>query len=199
MEMDRNQLMKGVVLDPAGNLKLQVPSDGMSAIISGDLAAGQAFLRENLQEVLRDSGICYGLLPAPEMHGDSMVIARGKPPEKGQDGRIVILAKSWLRKQELEREDEACRDPKNLYSILNVSRGEMIAKKIPPTPGRPGKNVFGEDIPAEPGEWVALKPGEGVEIIEGTKLMSSRDGCLIIDDEGRFSVYDEWVIQGDVD
>ncbi len=199
MEMDRNSLIKGVILDPAGNLKLQVSGDGMSAFISGDLKAGQEFLKDNIRQILQDAGICHGILPSPRLNGSTLIVAEGEPPKKGRDGKIVTLAKSWLRKREIEQEDEARRDPKNLYSILNVSSGEIIAKKIPPTVGDPGRNVFGEEIPGEPGEWVALKPGEGVEIIEGTKLISSRDGCLIVDSEGRYSVYDEWRIEGDVD
>ena len=149
-----------------------------------------------LKDILKDSGISFGVLNPYELKGTKLVVAQGIEPENGLDGKIKIVARSFV---ENHKEEEDTQDPKNLGLIQNVSKGEIIAKKIPPTPGKPGKDIFGNVIEPKPGEWVSFKPGNLVEIVNGDTLVASRSGALKIEDNGTISVVTEWTIEGDVD
>ncbi len=147
------------------------------------------------RDVIKESGISFGILNPYQLNGDKLIIAKGIEPEPGVDGKIEIVTKSFIEK----KADGLIKDPKNLGTIHNVSKGEIIARKIPPTPGKPGKDIFGNVIEPKPGEWVPFKPGNLVEIVNGDTLVASRSGALSLEDDGTISVSTQWTIKGDVD
>ena len=84
--------------------------------------------------------------------------------------------------------------------IHNVKKGDLLAEKIPLTPGTEGKNIFGEIIPAIPGKDERLAPGTNVVISDnGLALTSEMDGMVIISDGNKISVLKSHEIPGDID
>ncbi len=199
MAPDRDALCSGVPFGPGGGLTLMVTSDGLEAIVTGDIDGNSAFIKKDMRTALKEMGIVYGILPEPEQRGTELIVARGTGPQKGEDAKIIITARSWREKENSLKQEEENRDLRNIYSILNVSAGELIARRVPPEKGRDGLDLFGEEIPGITGEWISMKPGIGVELAGPHRMVAVRDGCLIIDEEGVFHVHNTWTIEGDID
>ncbi len=187
---------KGIpILDKVATLK--VSRDNLMVFVQG---AVQEFFDEILEKVpavIKELGIVYGIKDVPELKNNILIIAEGKAPRKGKDGRIELVASS-LVEQKLDPDTNSI-DFKNLNIIKNVSKGEVIAKRIPPTKGEPGIDVFGKEVPAQPGEWKPFKPGERVEIVGENTLIATDYGAILIEDDGTISVKTHWTINGDVD
>ncbi|NDY42008.1 DUF342 domain-containing protein [Dissulfurirhabdus thermomarina] len=206
--MTPEELTNGVfVLD--GALKLKVSKDRMEAVASPVEGELTPELERVLPQVLDEAGIVHGRLPVPERTRDGWVVARGTPPEKGEDGTIEYLVRLpdgrpvMRPPEEGEGDPDAGPlyvDPNMLNLVVNVREGETIARKVPPTPGVPGQDVFGGEIPAKPGQYAAFKPGAGVEISQdGMTMVAALSGKIELEGEGKISVRDEWTLEGDVD
>jgi uncharacterized protein (DUF342 family) len=207
LAMTRDQLFTGcAVLD--GRAKLRVSRDRLEAVIvpsEGDL---NREIVQALPGLLDEAGIVEGRLPYPEPASEGWVMARGVAPEDGEDGRIEFAVEIPGRRGNSEEApgegDEAADplyvDPHFLGNVVNVHEGEVLARKLAPTQGVPGTDVFGAPIEPRPGDTVAFKPGIGVAISkDGTELISTLDGKLDFEDGEKVSVHDEWTINGSVD
>ncbi len=207
--MDKNKFYKGMAI-LGGNALLKLSKDDMEIFlepVAGDI---DSLNLEGLRDILKDLDIDFGPYLSPQRDGNRLVLARGTAPIPGIDGRIEI-AVGLPRPPPSDEDDDSVdrlgnqsddslfKDPKALRTVLCVRKGTVVAKKIPPTPGTPGKNVFNEEIPAVPGEWPVFRPGEGVEVIDRDSLVANRDGKLHLEDGGLISVLDTWTIEGPLD
>jgi uncharacterized protein (DUF342 family) len=208
--MERQELFNGIeIMD--GMADLHVVDDGLEAVVRLESMNISDDVFAALPGVLKDVGIIYGILPRPALQSDgSYLVARGRVPVPGQDGRIElevnlkghedIFSSELLDRLERQKKENATHDLKDLRLVTNVKQGDVIARKIPPTRGVNGKNIFGEEMPAPGGKWVAFKPGCGVEITEhDSVLAASVDGKVDMEADGTISVQDEWVLDGSVD
>lgn len=208
--MDRDQLFKGIdILE--GLAELYVINDGIEAVIKPESNTISDELIEQIPGVLDEAGIVFGVLSRPELKPDgSYSVAKGMEPVAGKDGRIELEVavkgheeefSDELKQKTAERETASdTHDMRELNLLTNVKKGDVIARKISPARGVNGKNVFGEEIPAEGGKWVAFNPGAGVEIVHhDMTLVASLSGKVDISPEGRMSVLEEWLIDGSVD
>lgn len=180
----KEELFKGLeVLN--GTAILKVSSDSMEAVLSptkpgGALKASKA----DLQQLLDAAGITHGILGYPHRKGTSWVIARGTPPQRGEDAQIVF-------------ETDIPTDSKD-RRILCCAKEQVLARKLPPGQGVPGFNIFGEEIPAIPGKWVVFKAGEGTEVVDDDMtLRASRAGKLEIKN-GKVCVIENYIFSGDL-
>lgn len=79
--------------------------------------------------------------------------------------------------------------------------GDVVAVKLPPVPGRPGRTVVGTPIgpPPEPPRDVALRAGLGTELVyDGLRVVATVDGnpaCV----DGVVTVRPELKIPGDIE
>lgn len=103
-----------------------------------------------------------------------MVIAKGLPARNGKDSRIKSLAPSpfELILKPATREDGTA-DMRDLGGIFTVDENQEVAKRVPPTNGRHGYDVTGNQIKALPGELKPIKLGENT-------VISPNDENLII-------------------
>jgi len=192
--MGRQKFYLGIKLGDT-DCVFKISKDHLLAWVEGVNRENIVKVSELTRDIIKESGISFGVLNPYEIRGDKLIIAQGIEPEPGMNGKIDIVARSYIEKQE----DGPIKDPKNLGIIHNVSKGEIIAKKIPPTPGKPGKDIFGNVIEPKPGEWVSFKPGNLVEIVNGDTMVASSSGALCLEDDGTISVSTQWTIKGDVD
>ncbi len=196
--MDR-KLYAGIPIDDSGAV-FKVSKDHMLAFVEGVNKENLILVWEKLKPILNKYGISFGVLNSPELEKGVLIVARGKKPKDGVDGRIEIVASSYLDNKESKKEKEdGEQDPRNLCLINNVTKGEIIAKRIHPTPGEPGQDVFGNSIPPKPGNWVPFKLGNLVELIDEDTMTAADSGALLIKHDGTISIATEWTIDGNVD
>jgi uncharacterized protein (DUF342 family) len=107
-----------------------------------------------------------------------VLIAEGKKPINGEDGKIIFEIDVERAATPKILEDGSV-DYKNLDLFKNVKKGQIIARKINPTEGQPGINVFGQKVDALGGKDVRLPLGKNTYIDED-KLVAAVDGHIVV-------------------
>lgn len=184
------------------NIEVKTDSNNLRAfvIFHGDV---QGLTADDLRRALNNFGIKFGILedrfeeilknPTPEI---PHIIAVGVPPEDGTDAVLKVNVSDAPKVLKVEDDEKV--DFHEFQTINIVKAGQVIAEKIPATPGKKGKDVFGNDIEPKPGRDIKLLVGENVEIVDDTKVVATTDGLLEYKD-GKFSVKKFLKIKGDVD
>ncbi len=211
MASPKEILTKGIKIEALDDMAvLKCSADGMELVLvpeerdyiidPGKLDAG--FLEAN--------GIKHGILSTPIFQEDgSVLIAKGTPAQDGQDSIIEYRISLPGSSEEVTSQDEAeknkekkefYKDPLKNNNFINVQKDQTIAVKTPPTPGVPGQDIFGEPVQAKEGQWIPFKIGEGVEVsTDDMSLKSVVNGIVILDQDGRINVKEEWTLDGSVD
>ncbi|PLV59435.1 DUF342 domain-containing protein [Thermotoga sp. KOL6] len=178
-------------------VEISVSEDRMQAyVILRKERPDEPFLsKEELLNVLYSAGIRYGIkeevideLSTSPVFNTPVLIAKGTPPIDGEDGRIELLKKP--------NEEETFQGSKkvDLREIpakqrLIVRRGETIARIVPPTPGKEGKDVFGNSVKPKPGKLPEYHLGYNVTV-KDNEIIATRSGILAIESNGTIHVYD---------
>jgi len=123
------------------------------------------------------------------------VLVEGKAPTKGKD-RSLVCAVAFLPDaqardyvttvkgaQALSRYvDSLAEFPlEDTSRVAVVKKGQDIARFGPPSPGQPGVDVYGEPLPAAPGNDPALRLFENIRLSQES-LESEDDGILLVGD-----------------
>ncbi|WP_420873338.1 DUF342 domain-containing protein [Paenibacillus silvae] len=165
---------------------------------------------EELEQFVESKGIKYGLarealllfVSNPSAYiKDKCKIAEGIPPVHGTDGYIhVLIGKDEDQEQRpLEAEDGSV-DYKELIRLDNVRTGQIIAERIAPVDGMPGKAVTGEEIPFRPGKEARFKVGKNVVVNpEGSAMYAALDGLVSRTEGNKLNVFPVYEVNGDVD
>ncbi|PLT46173.1 FapA family protein [Paenibacillus sp. FSL W8-1187] len=190
-------------------LSVNVAPDQMTALLQfircdDDFACTAA----ELEQFLRASGITYGiqydLLHAisndPASYSlQQTPIAHGLPPKTGKDGRIAYVVEMNADQRPEESEDGKV-DFKETSKILNVQKGQLIARKLPATEGEPGKTVTGIAVPGRKGKEARLKAGKNVVCnADRTLVYAAIDGLFTITGGDSINVFPVYEVNGDVD
>ena len=129
----------------------------------------------------------------------SAVIAEGVPPKGGKDGQTQYHFDTNRERTVRDQGRPARVDHRELNLIQNVNEGETLATATQPEPGTPGRNVFGDEIPAPPGKPAKLRIGRGVRIEDdGLKAVAAQDGMVTFGG-GKMAVLSIYRVNGDVD
>ncbi|WDP91821.1 MAG: DUF342 domain-containing protein [Desulfobacter sp.] len=132
----------------------------------------------DLKRWISSVGIVWGICPDSDIQkfltrntvGDEIVIAAGQPPEPGSDGTLEFYFDTANPPGDREGESGA---------RSFVKKGEPIARRIPASPGKPGKDVSGFTVAApEPLEPV-LNCGAGV-IRDNDLYFADVDGSPVL-------------------
>jgi uncharacterized protein (DUF342 family) len=135
-------------------------------------------------EKIRTCGIVFGIdheaiKKAYDSPGITVVCARGQQPIHGTNAQIkyhvTIAGKS--RPQEME---DGSVDFKNLNLFTTVQEGDVLAEKIPATPGTPGMDVLGITVIAKPGKDMVLPVGKNVMVIDTNTIVADIAGQFLI-------------------
>ncbi|UKL12974.1 DUF342 domain-containing protein [Dissulfurimicrobium hydrothermale] len=186
--MKKEELDKGVIL--YGTAVLKVSKNGMEAALSPIEQDIDPDCLHDLPEILKQYEIIYGIQRPPQFENGRWVVARGNPPVDGEDGGLEFMPRF-----------EGLKEPEsNSHKrFVNVSKDDIIAKIIPPTPGIPGKDIFGHEIPPKPGKPAQFKLGQGAAVSsDEIAIIASRSGKAEIKN-GEITVLDEYIINGDLD
>ncbi|MCM3710938.1 DUF342 domain-containing protein [Sporosarcina luteola] len=150
---------------------------------------------------LQDCGVVFGVidLAVDDLYpGIAIEAAVGREPEKGEDAKITYIEKP--EKKPVIREDGLA-DYYEMNFVTHVEEGDWLGDKIPPTDGKPGKDIFGNIVAAMRGSDVNLRYDRKsvVEVEEQKKfvLRALFGGALeFVDDI--VSVGKHLIINGDV-
>ncbi|MBX9972432.1 DUF342 domain-containing protein [Cytobacillus firmus] len=132
---------------------------------------------ENLYKLLADEKITLGvseeiiqrICKDPFSVEYPILLAKGIPAENGCDAYLLNEVTS---DQQTRRKGFNFRD---VLHIPSVKQGQLLASVIPSTPGAPGKDIFGQSVPAKNGKSLRVKAGKNV-FVNGDKYYSLLDG-----------------------
>jgi len=183
-------------------IKLEISRDKMSASVSFEVNENSKnpTVKMVLEEIQK-KGITFGIeqdkIEEALLHlGDSTVVVEGILPQNGTD---AIIKKTFdLANKGRPVENSAGRvDYKNLNLVVIVSAGDVLAERIPHTPGTPGTNIFGDAVAARSGKPQPLPNGKNTKI-EGETVVAAMDG-QVVESGKKITVDPVLVIKGDVD
>lgn len=98
-------------------------------------------------------------------HSVCDMIAKGLPPRKGKNSRVKTIVNDASTREFTPQSLTRHRvDMRNLGQIVAVKENEVIAKILPPKPGRNGYDVYGRELMAQVGEHVTPKLGNNTAI-----------------------------------
>lgn len=184
---------------------LNPPKDAeVRVIVSGDLLTATLYARKGVGDgrklaladvsaAIRESGVkgfnvealkkdIVGFYQGSMIELPDYALARGSPPEPGEDGKIEWLT-GFLLKEEAEKvkaasslHEAALADLPSLKdfplskveSVASVDAGREILRIVAPKPGKPGKDVRGASIPGLPGREPEIRLFEGLKRDKGT-------------------------------
>ena len=158
------------VTNMPGQFEIVIQEDKMGAVIetiTPPAGNGRPVTVEDIEQALKDLGITFGInkdviknvvsevveTAAPRTN---IQIAAGEPAKTGTGGRIDVKL----------GQDAANKDPK---ANMIVKPGQIIAVKISPEKGTPGRNIFNEEVPSSRGKEVDFVPGDNVTVSEDGK------------------------------
>ncbi|MGE5604691.1 MAG: FapA family protein, partial [Bacteroidota bacterium] len=127
-----------------------------------------------------------------------VLIAKGKAPVNGADAEINYLFETGVFRKAFTEDEFGRVDYRQVQNLQNVTVGQKIAEKIPPTPGEPGMNVRGEEVKANPGRDKQIKLGKNVAWTEDNlAIVSTINGEPSLANN-KISVHEVHEIKGDV-
>ncbi len=158
-------------INSPGEFEIDTRDDRLAAVlrtITPPSGTGKPVTVEDIEKSLSEMGIVFGIdkeiisatvreVKETGKTRKNIIIAKGNPPEKGK--KAIIELKTGR--------DALNKDPK---ASVMVKPGQVVAVKIPATPGNPGKDIFGEELPPIPGEDVEYLPGENVFIKDNSYI-----------------------------
>jgi uncharacterized protein (DUF342 family) len=136
-----------------------------------------------------------------------MEVAFGMPVKDGVDASLEFLYKketeaaaSEATPEGLPEDDEGRIDYRAVHQIDNVTKGTVLARKIPAQPGIPGKTVRGETIEPKVGKDIEVIASKGVIVSpeNPSEWIADSEGQVIVKDN-KISVLALYEIPGDVD
>lgn len=161
-----------------------------------------------LEEAIKRERIVFGIKESlfeeiedgKHAKSQKILVARQKPPSKGNDGYIEYLI-SDESEVKINVEDQSV-DFYETGLIKTLEEGTKLIKIYPPTKGEDGKNIFGEELEGLLGKEVRAKQfvGEGTGVDNKYEyIVALRDGIYKKSSSGVVSIVDEIVINGDLD
>jgi uncharacterized protein len=84
--------------------------------------------------------------------------------------------------------------------FVGVTKGQIIATRVPPTDGTPGINVLGDEVPQLPGKILPITVSDDAEYDEESGVIRAiRSGILSLVNENSIKVCAKQVIPGNID
>ncbi len=151
---------------------------------------------EEIKKELKEEGL-IGVLSQPEVEVDKIIVARGTFPKEGSPEKIELFEK-FLSCDYLK--NNFSQDLREVPKIICVNKGEAVGKWIPPVPGIPGVNVWGELVESSKQVSSELyQLGDNLYIEEGSNLIKAKESGVFFCDKNKIEILPEFTIKGDVD
>jgi uncharacterized protein (DUF342 family) len=192
---------------PIPSFDLVVSEDRLKAFLRIEGEGKENATVENIKKFLKEKRILQGLVEDPSLEEflkssaffkDPCLVAQGTPPEPGKDAQVTYhFDKDPLRIGIIKAGGGI--DFRDKGEIPQVKEGALLGEKVPLVKGKPGKDVFGQNLAAEPPKDIPLLPGPGTKASEDRlKIYAQRNGRPTVSSDGKLSVINELKIPGDV-
>jgi uncharacterized protein (DUF342 family) len=171
--------------DQNGRCRIQVSTNNMEAylLIDPPLGEGNWPTKEDALMAIQAEGIAFGLDESGidkaivQRSAKGTLIASGKAPINGKEAEVNFFFETGVFRKACLEDEYGKVDFRQVQTIQNVTPGQIIVEKILATPGQPGMDVRGREIPAVPGKDKMVKLGKNVEWnADGTKVMAINGG-----------------------
>jgi len=189
---------------------IRVTPDRMQAfLLLKPLPPGQSLPdQESFEQIFVEEGICYGRMPhavrqcltrvSEENRPQQAVIALGILPIKGRDAWLRFEMEIGPLPGKILGNGEIDFRERNMF--IGVNKDQLIAVKIPPTAGIPGRDIFGDPVTPEPGNDIIINISDDAAIDAATgEIRATRAGVLSKVSEGSVKVCSRQIIAQDVD
>lgn len=167
---------------------VEISEDEMSAYLTVfSFAEESPAVIENIHSALEAHGVVHGIdeerittLLKEKEFNKPILVARGTPAIPGQDAVINFKFRKDTDKRGPKIEADGRVNFRKLDLVENVTVGQVIANKLTPTKGIPGKTITGREIKAPDGEDLSLPAGKNTEISsDSLKLIATVSGRVI--------------------
>ncbi len=168
--------------------------------------AGEDLAVEDVIERLDELGVNTGInhenimaMLDNERPSRNILIATAIQPKMGEKARIVPYFDMNERRKAVLKDDGSV-DFRDLGEITSAKQGQELYRRVPPTVGEPGKDVFGNEIPGLLGRDLKMVIGPGTERDERDPdlVVASVDGEILVQ-KGVVQISKVHTIDGDVD
>jgi uncharacterized protein (DUF342 family) len=189
---------------------VQVSADKLQArlLLRPPFSRGPDLTRQLLVEILQEEGVVFGLLHQQiEACIDGVnraaaplakTVAMGIVPQNGEDARLRFAIEVGPLPGKVMGDGSI--DFRERKMFVGVNAGELIATKVPATPGCAGRDVFAVTIEPERGRDINVKPTDDAVFDEETgELRAACSGVLSKVSENSVKVCAKQVISGDID
>lgn len=190
---------------PADGISIMVSASKMKATVEVDVNCAEDWSAEKLSAYVMAEGVVYGIddraisdLFEKKTFNESVVVAKGTQQKDGEDGSIrhhIDVDCLRGRPRVLETGGVSHRE---LGLFEAVEEGQLLAERVHPTAGVPGRDVYGNEIAATDGKEAKLTGGKNTKLSEdGNTLVVGIEGCLTGRPE-KIEVIPALTISGDV-
>ena len=178
---------------------------------------GSMLTRTDLEEALKMNKVLEGIdqealnhfaaKAAAGIQQSGVLIASGTPPVDGTDQHFSEENPPEPETiEEVEQEENPLWSKVNMYAsvhnFVNVEEGDLLGRIISSTPGTPGRNLAGQDIPQKPGKDIKFTIGKNISVEEeedGSLLLFATTIGRFCQARGEFSIEETLPIKGNVD
>ncbi len=182
-------------------LIVEISRDRLKATVKYDTRAGSRLpTKEMVLEALRSKKVKYGIDEDAIEEGIKatvpFVAAEGDPAIPGENAYIDRKFDLGVKGRPVVDEYDRV-DYKNLNLFVLAKKNETLAIRIPQKQGKPGKNIFGEKIPALNGRPIPMPAGKNTQVVGEHQLIATING-QIVDSGSRISIDPRLEIKGSV-
>lgn len=194
------------ITEHSSTCKVEITPDEMKAIvkITPPRKGGADLKLEDIVNLLKTKGVVIGFKEKniqealdQEKYMEDIIAAEGIPPKHGKDAYLVYKVKV-SNQMELEVDEKGKVDYKNLHLIENVVAGQILAEKIPPEKGIPGRTLTNKIIPARDGKDIEVKPGKNTVLSEDGRYIKAEINGQVVFINNKISVEEVYRVLGDV-
>ena len=188
-----------------GRVRIQISADGLVAEVH--VTRGAAMIRSEFENLLTAAGVTFGIeaekvaeLAARLVEEDFVgrsVVARGLPPEPGQDGRLQLSKLPGPVAGVLTSEGNI--DFHERALLVSAGAGEVIATIVPPVLGKPGTDVRGRAVASPLPKVVAPRLGSGCKPGANGMVIAAVDGVVRRVADKEIDVLQLWKHDSNVD
>jgi uncharacterized protein (DUF342 family) len=147
---DTVQCPVGKVVD--GSFEVELDASRMAATLTlQPPKGGKPVTLDSVRQALADQGIVHGVMQqalaeaVEQGRHETILVAQGTPPTRGTPTRFESLL-DRLKPRAEDIDELAQVDYRDLGSLLLVSPGTPLMRRVPPLPGVDGTNVLGEAV-----------------------------------------------------
>jgi len=186
---------------------LTVSEDKLNAFFSINKESTVSFTLQDIKDYLEEKGIKYGIVNDEKISGylenkegldTPLKVAEGKPPDTGIDASIKYYFDTDPLKIGTVKDGGGI-DFKDRGDIPQVTKGDLLAEKIPAVEGATGHDVYGRYLSVSKPKDTTLRKGKGTSISEDKlKIYAETDGMPEISAVGKIYVSPRLEISGGV-